>query len=100
MSFREVDLEEGNRKAWNYAFILNMLTVIEMARFGVQMATGEHQNSVSILGVLAMALGTMCETFLLLLFASQVLPANTELFNTFSIVLFLKFVLFASMEVR
>lgn len=70
-----------------------------MGYFGRQIAEPDHQRQISLFGISLLSLHTMAETFILLLFASADV-SNAENFNNFTVCLLLKFILFASMQVR
>ncbi|CAD7930564.1 unnamed protein product [Amoebophrya sp. A25] len=109
MLWRKVDVTAASTKSWNLCFLLNLLTLFEMSYWVYQMQSSNAQaareeqsrpEQVQLSLIFALSLHTMTETFLYFVFSARGLPSNTELFNNFCVVIFLKFLLFASMEMR
>eukprot|EP00933_Yihiella_yeosuensis_P011947 TRINITY_DN11985_c0_g1_i2.p1 TRINITY_DN11985_c0_g1~~TRINITY_DN11985_c0_g1_i2.p1 ORF type:complete len:554 (+),score=93.03 TRINITY_DN11985_c0_g1_i2:110-1771(+) len=102
LAMRIVDLEQIGRKVVNYSIWMNMLTMVQIRFFLLQMRYTEEGTSssgkLSIIALSAQALMDAYDSFLHLSISSSPI----HVFNTynFAVVSLLKFSLFALLEVR
>lgn len=84
---------------WHYASEMTGLTPVSTDPHVIFISQASLAH-VSQIQIFFLALYSMAENFCLLIFSSRDLPSGVEIFNTFSICIFLKFVLFAGMQIR
>ncbi|KAF4675802.1 hypothetical protein FOL47_007228 [Perkinsus chesapeaki] len=99
MNLREIDVKKLGRKVINYSILNNIITILQIRFFLLQMQHGESNNGHAKVSLLCIGIQALMDAYDSLIHLFLGLSAQF-MFNTFSVVALFKFILFSMLEVR